>query len=185
MVLGMSFRELTSHLVYHATNSITSPSVRNAYMLVNFGDFIDGKTNKVADPYIQLFPITDDLAEAHSDFVKVRLGGNDTTTGQSFLDDFVPSGPPDVRTSDNNDHFPSWLDKHKTILIAVGASLGGVLLLLIAGLCFCRWRTNVREKDGKRLRFIQGVLAGDKGGYRQVHESVPSEDGHLPAYRKV
>jgi hypothetical protein len=70
MILGMSFRESTSHFVYHATNSIMFPSVRSAYMLVNFGDFIDGKQDKVADPYVQLLPTTDDLAEAHNDFVK-------------------------------------------------------------------------------------------------------------------
>ena len=186
MILGMSFREPTSHPVYHVTHSIAFPSVRNAYMLVNFGDFIDGKANKVANPYVQLLPTTDNITEAHSDFVQVRLKGNDSTSSQSFSDTFTPSGPPDVRATNNNGGFSSWLVKHKTILIAVGASVGGVLLLLIAALCFCRKRrANIREKDGRRIRFIQGVPADGKGGYQRVHEPVPPAESYLPSYRKV
>ena len=145
-------------------------------MLVNFGDFVDGKKDKVADPYIQLLPTTDDIAEAHSDFVKVRLMGTDSTTDQLLLDSFTPSGPPDVRTShNNNDDSLSWLQKNKTILIAVGATLGGLLLILLVALCFCR-RTNVREKGGKRKWFTQGVSIGGKGSYKQVPQPVtPAE----------
>ena len=186
MILGMSFRESTSHSDYCAANSVTCPSVRNAYMLVNFGDFVDGKTDKVADPYVQLLPTTDDIAEAHNDFVQVRLKGVDSTSDQTFLDTFTPSGPPDVRTTNDNGGFSSWLDRHKTTLIAVGASLGGVLLLSIAALCFCRRRrANIREKDGRRIRFMQGLPADGKGGYQRVHEPVSPAESYLPSYRKV
>ena len=155
-------------------------------MLVNFGDFVDGKTDKVANPYVQLLSTTDDVSEAHRDFVNVRLKGVDTTNNQSLLDNFTPSGPPDVRTSNNNGHFSSWLDRHKTILIAVGASLGGALLLLIAALCLCiRRRRNVRVKDGKKTPFLRGVPVGGKGGYRQVDQPAPPAEGHLPPYGKV
>ena len=186
MILGMSFRESTSHPVYRATSSITFPSVRNAYMLVNFGDFVQGKTDKVANPYVQLLPTTDDITEAHNDFVQVRLKGIDSTSDQSFLDTFTPSGPPDVRTTNNSGGFSNWLAKHKTILIAVGASLGGVLLLLIAALCLRRRRrANIREKDGKKKRFMQGVPVDGKGGYQRVHEPVPPAESYLPSYGKV
>ncbi|KAF9652956.1 acid protease [Thelephora ganbajun] len=134
MILGMSF-------------------LRNVYMLVNFGDFIDGKEGKTADPYVQLLPTTSDTTEAHNDFVQVRLKGVDSTKDQSLLDTFTPSGPPDVKKTNSNNAFPDWLDKNKVILIAVGASLGGVLLILFAVLCFCR-RTN--------------------GGYQRMHDPVPS-----------
>lgn len=186
MILGMSFRESTSHFVYLATNSITFPSVRSAYMLVNFGDFIDGKQDKVADPYVQLLPTTDDLTEAHNDFVQVRLKGIDSTKDQSLLDTFTPSGPPDVGTSNSSGGFSNWLYKHKTILIAVGASLGGLLLISIVALCCCRRRRKAgfREKGGKKGRFMQGVPVGGKGGYRQVHDHVPPAT-YLPSYSKV
>ncbi|KAF8214330.1 hypothetical protein K438DRAFT_2149621, partial [Mycena galopus ATCC 62051] len=52
--------------------------LRNVYTLINFGDFIVGSTSK-AYPCIQLLSLTDP-AQAHAEFVKVRLGGVDTTT---------------------------------------------------------------------------------------------------------
>jgi len=186
MILGMSFRESTSHLVHHATNSIMFPSVRSAYMLVNFGDFVDGRQDKVADPYVQLLPTTDDLTEAHNDFVQVRLKGIDSTKDQSLLDTFTPSGPPDAKAANSDGGFSSWLDKHKTILIAVGASIGGLLLILLVALCFCRRRrANFKQKGGKRGRFMQGVPVGGKGGYKQVHDHVPPAASYLPSYGKV
>ncbi|KAI0045589.1 acid protease, partial [Auriscalpium vulgare] len=56
MILGMAF-------------------LRNVYLLVNFGDFVDGSTSR-ADPYVQLLSTTNDTAAAHSDFVNVRLNGS-------------------------------------------------------------------------------------------------------------
>ncbi|PPR00466.1 hypothetical protein CVT24_004527 [Panaeolus cyanescens] len=58
MVLGMAF-------------------MRNVYTLFDYGDFVVNSTS-LADPYVQLLSITD-VAEAHQDFVTVRLGGQDTT----------------------------------------------------------------------------------------------------------
>ncbi|KAF5369443.1 hypothetical protein D9758_002520 [Tetrapyrgos nigripes] len=48
--------------------------LRNTYILINFGDFVDGSTSNVADPYIQLLSISD-KAKIHQDFVNARLGG--------------------------------------------------------------------------------------------------------------
>lgn len=144
-------------------------------MLVNFGDFIDGKEDKVANPYIQLLPTTDDIAEAHNDFVQVRLKGVDSTPDQLLMDTYTPSGPPDVNNgkSKSQSGFLGWLQKNKIILIAVGASLSGLLLITIAALCLCR-RTNVRHKGGKKRWFMQGGSTGGKGGYRQI--PVPSAE---------
>ena len=154
-------------------------------MLVNFGDFVDGQENKVADPYIQLLPTTE-RTEAHNDFVQVRLKGIDSTAGQMLLDNFTPSGPPDVTKSRSSGGFSGWLSRHKTILIAVGASLGGVLLILIAALCFRRRRrSNLREQDGKRVWFTPSMATGSKGGYGRVHERSLSEERHPSYHEKV
>lgn len=180
----MAFRKSSPILVYDEINLAISPLVRNAYLLVNFGDFVDGKQDKVANPYVQLLPTTD-VAEAHSDFVQVRLKGVDTTGGQTFLDNFTPSGPPDVRNTNSDNSFSSWLQKNKIILIAVGASIGGVLLLLFVALCCCRRRkSNVREQDGRRVRFTE-VPAGNKGGYKRLHEPTPSAGSRPPPYEKA
>ena len=51
---------------------LTSATVRNVYLYVNFGDFVDGKANETAPPYIQLLSTTNDTSQADSDFVKAR-----------------------------------------------------------------------------------------------------------------
>ncbi|KAH9065101.1 acid protease [Lactarius deliciosus] len=52
----------------------------NVYLLIDYGDFVDG-TTRTGDPYVQLLPMTDPAA-AHADFVATRLGGKDTTSSQ-------------------------------------------------------------------------------------------------------
>lgn len=64
MVLGMAF-------------------LRNVYVLMDYGDFIIGSDEKDA-AYIQ-FLSTTDPAEAHADFVKIRLNGVDTTANQAAV----------------------------------------------------------------------------------------------------
>ncbi|THV05274.1 hypothetical protein K435DRAFT_119025 [Dendrothele bispora CBS 962.96] len=65
MILGMAF-------------------LRNTYTLINFGNFVDGSTDNVADPYIQLLSVSN-KTQIHTDFVNVRLGGRDTTGSQAPL----------------------------------------------------------------------------------------------------
>ena len=45
--------------------------LRNMYLLIDFGDFVDGQDSKIADPYIQLSPVTN-MTDTHHDFVTVR-----------------------------------------------------------------------------------------------------------------
>lgn len=132
--------------------------LRNAYILINFGDFVQGQTNKVADPYVQLLPLTD-ISEAHADFVTVRLNGFDTTGGQTLLNNVTPSGPPDpVDTSSQDNKFTTWAKKNKWILIGVGIGVG---VLLIIAIVACVIRSNRR-----------------KTRYRPLHEPAPYGDSH-------
>lgn len=50
------------------------------YFLLDSGDFTDGRVSNTSS-YVQLLSTTD-LAEAHSDFVTMRLNGKDTTCSQ-------------------------------------------------------------------------------------------------------
>jgi hypothetical protein len=70
MVLGMAFRTCKScrSLIFCADCWL----VRNAYMLVNVGDFVEGTTNKTADPFIQMLPLTNDTTRVHNEFVSAR-----------------------------------------------------------------------------------------------------------------
>lgn len=51
--------------------------VRNAYILIDYGDFIGNDSRTAADPYIQLLALTNDTTETHQDFVRVRGGASD------------------------------------------------------------------------------------------------------------
>ncbi|KDQ62633.1 hypothetical protein JAAARDRAFT_30550 [Jaapia argillacea MUCL 33604] len=66
MILGMAF-------------------LRNVYMLINFGDFVDGSTKSTAAPYIQLLSTTNDSTQALKDFDNARKNGftNTPSSGSS------------------------------------------------------------------------------------------------------
>jgi len=66
--------------------------VRNVYTLINFGNFVDGSADSVADPYIQLLSLSD-KSKIHNEFVNARLGGQDTTGSQAALLDDIPAHP--------------------------------------------------------------------------------------------
>ncbi|KAH9041834.1 acid protease [Lactarius hengduanensis] len=83
----------------------------NVYLLIDYGDFVDG-TTKTDVPYVQLLPMTDPAA-AHADFVATRLSGKDTTSSQRNSGSGGPKG---------------LFEKHK-ILILAGAAAAGALLL--------------------------------------------------------
>lgn len=70
-----SVRTYTSILELLADSFI---SVRNAYTLFDYGDWVKDSSVDRNDPYVQMMSVTD-KASAHSDFVKVRLAGVDTT----------------------------------------------------------------------------------------------------------
>ncbi|KAJ7486167.1 aspartic peptidase A1 [Mycena galericulata] len=57
--------------------------LRNAYTLMDFGDWVDQSSVDQVDPYIQLLPLTDPNA-AHADFVNVRLAGVDTSGASQY-----------------------------------------------------------------------------------------------------
>ncbi|KAH9007466.1 aspartic peptidase domain-containing protein [Lactarius deliciosus] len=83
----------------------------NVYLLIDYGDFVDGTTN-TDNPYIQLLPMTDPAA-AHAEFVATRLNGKDSTGSQHNSGSSGAKG---------------LFDKHK-IPIAISAAAAGALLL--------------------------------------------------------
>ncbi|KAI0826793.1 acid protease [Trametes gibbosa] len=87
--------------------------LRNAYTYINFGDFVDGAPDGTADPYVQLLPTTNDTAEAHADFLRVR--GNSP---------WAPSGR----------SLRARLRAHLPLVIGLAVT-GGVLLLVGLGVC--------------------------------------------------
>lgn len=90
--LGRLMRSLGKHSVsYHHFTLIGSHksdlciyTIRNVYLLINFGDFVDGSNSSVADPFIQLLSTTN-ASSAYLDFVNQRLGGVGITGSQPPL----------------------------------------------------------------------------------------------------
>jgi hypothetical protein len=98
-------------------------TVRNVYLLINYGDYVDG-ANTNASPYVQLLSTTNP-ASAHLDFVNVRLGGTDTTGGQVLTDE-----PTSSSNDIDNIHKSS---NHARTATIVGV-VAGTLFLVATGI---------------------------------------------------
>ncbi|THV03007.1 acid protease [Dendrothele bispora CBS 962.96] len=136
MIMGMSF-------------------LRNAYTLMSFNSWASGSKD---DPYVQLLPTTS-LSAAHSDFVSLRLSGQDTISDPKY----------NLLPSDQMQHSPVSAEEKKKkyqemILsrwpyIFVGCL---VFVLLVTGWivwkCCCKRRRN--KNKNKNLGNSQG-LGGD------------------------
>lgn len=122
--------------------------MRNVYILINFGDFVDGSTSSVADPYIQLLPTTNP-ALAHADFVTARLGGVDRTASQLPL---LPlsQGKVSPELSDDDNSKVGAVATDKTVKHAANTVKKGlkialwiIILIVVVGIallslvCFC------------------------------------------------
>ena len=155
--------------------------LRNAYLLINYGDFRDGTTNK-DDPYVQLLSTTNP-AEAHEDFVQTRLNGIDTTGDQRLLNttQIKSSGDPGNADDGNNDDSSvgSWLSKHYVVIaIAGGSAVAGLLLLAL----LCYWLRARRQKRALRSGFARSGGGGYATGKRgRFHEAEAGGDGLLPS----
>lgn len=135
--------------------------MRNTYLLVDFGDFVDG-TSSTADPYVQLLSLTNDTAKAHQDFVNVRLGGKDTTGNQHI--NSTGSG-----SSGSGSGWNSLSSKTKKIIIISAAAGVGALLLLIA-LCVC-----CRNRGSRRATAGSGAAMGfGNQAYRPLQDPAPN-----------
>jgi len=135
-------------------------TVRNAYLYVNMGDFIDG-SNNTADPYLQLLSVTNDTAKAHQDFVQVR-GSKTTGNAEEALSKSSIHNP--SLTSSKNKS----MSKVKKIIIAV--VIAGVLALVLFGVlvwcCCCRNR-------GKRSSKATFTAAYPDTSYQHLNAPAP------------
>lgn len=117
--------------------------MRNTYLSVNFGDFVEGKTNQTADPYIQLLSITNgSTSSIHDDFVKAR--GN-------------------ARSWDPSDTLLDRIKKHLVIVIVVAAGAG---LLLLGGIAACCLRN-------RRIRRTPGGFMNFQSSYKPLQDPAP------------
>ena len=124
-------------------------AVRNAYLLINYGNFVDGTTTK-APPYVQLLSVTDPTA-AHQDFINSRLGGATPTDVQTFATD----------TPDDVPH----RDEGKTRAIVIGSVLGGCAFLLsVVVAVYIVWRRRRQRQS------VQGSTSSSMADIRPLYD---------------
>jgi len=116
----------------------------NMYLLLDYGDFVDGSTSNKDAPYIQAVSTTD-VAEGHKDFVEARLSGKDTTT---------PHGSSSNGNNNNNNKSQGFFRKYR-IPIFIGAAVAG-----FAALSGAVWFVTRRRKRVYRPLF-EPAPAGD------------------------
>ncbi|KAI9436228.1 acid protease [Lactarius indigo] len=146
--------------------------LRNAYLLVNFGDFVDSSVNTTADPYVQLLSITDPTS-AHADFTNVRLNPTPTTSDSALPNHAAiaaaansASASASASPKPKND-IKSAFQKEK-IPIIIASSIGIVLILIgVLVLCCTRNRFSRRGRDS---------LASTYKSYQHLGAPAPAGD---------
>ena len=138
--------------------------MRNAYLLVNYGDFVDGTTTK-AQPYVQLLSVTDPAA-AHQDFVQTRLGGVDTTGTQVF----TASEP------DNSPNVSSHGD-HQTKMIVIYSVVAGSLILIFSVAGYVVLKRRRRRHSVTRPNLDTG-LSYDYSSYHPLQHAPTADETH-------
>ncbi|KAH7927810.1 acid protease [Leucogyrophana mollusca] len=103
MVLGMAF-------------------LRNAYLLIDFGSFVDGAAASTNAPYLQLLPVTN-ATEASEDFAQQRMG----TADAGDLDNTLLKSHSTTSTSTSTGKkLAAWV---------IGVIVAGIVLLILLGVC--------------------------------------------------
>ena len=130
----------------------TFHTVRNVYILIDYGDFVDG-TSSTADPYIQLLATTEPT-EAHQDFVQVRLGGKDDANWQLLPASSTGSSP----------KAESQFVRRVKYYWPIIAGVAGFLILVLILSCLC-----VR----RRRRTNAGPFWRGRKSYRPLQDPAP------------
>jgi hypothetical protein len=144
------------------------------YLLINYGDFVDGNTNTTAAPYVQLLSTTNP-ASAHADFLSVRLnqtGGAAAPTPSSAnhaaidIDDDAAAAASTTSSSASKNVKGAFMKEKIPIIIALSVGIGLVLLGVFVLMC-------TRNRISKRG---QGSLASTYKSYQQIGAPAPAGD---------
>jgi hypothetical protein len=134
------------------------------YLLINYGDFLDGSTNKTANPYVQLLSTTNP-ASAHADFLRVRTTTT-TTGGASEPVDHAAIAEADSPSSTTAPKGVknAFMKEKIPIIIVLSVGVGLVLLGVFVLLC-SRNRLSRRGRDS---------LASTYRSYQHIGAPAPS-----------
>ncbi|KAJ7451632.1 aspartic peptidase A1 [Mycena latifolia] len=125
--------------------------LRNAYTLMDFGDWIDDSSVDRNDPFIQLLPLTD-RTSAHADFVNARLAGIDTTGASQYA--LLPAGQQQhspVSAAEKKAKYEEMVLSRWPYILVGCLVFVALLVALIVWRCCCRRK----GKGGKGKGFFQ------------------------------
>jgi hypothetical protein len=155
--------------------------LRNAYSLYDFGDWILNKPTDTGHPYIQLASITN-AANARDDFIKIRLGGVDTTSDSKSA----------LLPTDQMQHSPISAEEKKKkyqemVLSRWPYIVTGCLVFILILIGLCVWRCCCRKKAPKtksknkpKSEFFSSAEPPSES-YLPLRESDHSKGDHLSA----
>jgi len=147
--------------------------LRNAYTLLNLGDFVDDTSATRGAPFVQFEPLTNPT-QAHKEFVTVRLGGVDTTGDSQWkLSSHQQSSP--VSKGERIQHIEGFAIRNE---ITIAVCVGVVIILAFVFFCLRQRRSRNAAKSRSMLpanTIDLNRLGGGAGSYRQVEDprSVP------------
>ncbi|KAI0261787.1 aspartic peptidase domain-containing protein [Gloeopeniophorella convolvens] len=141
--------------------------LRNAYLLIDFGDLVDGSANTTADPFVQLLSITDP-ALAHADFVNVRL--NNASAAPPSTTFTPPNNTGDealIASAPSSSHSTVKSSFLKEKIPIIVASSVGAALVLIGTLVLYRTRSRIAKRG-------RNSLANTYRSYQRLEAPAPA-----------
>ncbi|OAX44350.1 acid protease [Rhizopogon vinicolor AM-OR11-026] len=165
MVLGMAF-------------------LRNSYLLIDFGSFVDEAPPGTNAPYIQLLPITNS-SQASVDFAEVRSSNG---TNLSKVNKASTTTSTTSTSSASTSKPPTWV---------IGVIIGGVVSILLLGSCiYCCFRRRRSKLASASTQIQPAWVPYGPQTYRPLHDPSPqgasdmhmgpnANPGYAPKYRNA
>ncbi|KAI0027747.1 acid protease [Vararia minispora EC-137] len=161
--------------------------LRNAYTLIDFGNFVKGGKDS-SDPFVQLLPLTSQ-ASAHADFVQSRLSGVDTTGSASKTlvpasqESHSPQSAAEIKAHREQKILKYWPYILVGCLAFVVISLG----LCIWACCMRRKRQRAAARTAKSLPLSQQYNLGSfhnlsDSALPAAHKGQMESTDNLPSY---
>ncbi|KAG2125547.1 aspartic peptidase domain-containing protein [Suillus cothurnatus] len=165
MVLGMAF-------------------LRNAYLLIDFGSFVDGAPSGTNAPYIQLLSITN-ASDASVDFAKVRLNNSSDVDELTSLDSHSSTTTTTTTTTTSNSKLPLWM---------IGVIFGVVVSVFLLGICVyccCRRRRSQHASSAQAAwvpyapQSYRPLYDPSPQGAYDMHLAPNANRAHAPEYQSA
>lgn len=146
--------------------------MRNAYTLLDYGDFIEDAFSDRGDPFVQLLPLTDP-SEAHSDFVKVRLGGVDTTgdSAHQLLPESEAQSSPESK-AEKEQHIKGEILRNWPYIFL------GALVIFLASVGLIVWKCCCKRRGGQAKPRTNSILP--LSSKREKYQSLDNSAPHMP-----